>query len=121
MDESYRLAYEFLAEEIGLPSGLSELVYGSIGKAVRDSLGLDCGVRAELIKLNIYPKGGKFKKHVDSPKAEAFGSLVVFLPCFFTGGELLIENKEDKHNFSFGGNKTNNTIDWVAFYNDCLH
>lgn len=40
-------------------------------------------VKTELIKLNIYPKGGLFKKHVDSPKKDAFGSLVVFLPCYF--------------------------------------
>ena len=46
--------------------------------------------RAQLIKLNIYPVGRLFKKHVDSPKLEAFGSLVVFLPCYFLGGDLIV-------------------------------
>ena len=41
------------------------------------------GVRADLIKLNIYSTGCFFKGHVDSPKGSAFGSLVVFLPYEF--------------------------------------
>jgi hypothetical protein len=45
-------------------------------------------VKAELIKLNVYGPGGFFKSHVDSPKGEAFGSLVIFLPNVFEGGVL---------------------------------
>lgn len=70
-----------------------EKVYNDILGAIQNSLGLDVGIRAELIKMNIYPKGGLFKKHVDSPKGEAFGSLVVFLPSYFEGGKLIVENK----------------------------
>lgn len=72
-------------------------------KAVSHQLCSKGEVRAELIKLNIYPTGGMFKSHVDSPKADAFGSLVVFLPCAFEGGELTVEHKGEAKVFSFGG------------------
>lgn len=53
-------------------------------------MGCDTKIKAELIKINIYPKGGLFKKHVDSPKGDAFGSLVVFLPSYYRGGKLIV-------------------------------
>ncbi|KAL6064904.1 Fe2OG dioxygenase domain-containing protein [Balamuthia mandrillaris] len=48
-------------------------------------------VRAELYKLNVYPEGGHFKAHVDTPRGDGmFGSLVVCLPTCFQGGELVV-------------------------------
>ena len=84
------MAFEYLPDQIGLPSPLMEKIFNETTEAIKHSLGFDCTVRAELIKLNIYPVGGLFKKHVDSPKKEAFGSLVVFLPCYFLGGDLIV-------------------------------
>lgn len=63
-----------------------------------------------------------FKAHVDSPKKDAFGSLVVFLPSYFEGGQLIVEHKEQTKNYDFGGGeKQKAEISWVAFYNDCVH
>ena len=78
-------------------------------------------IKAELIKLNIYSEGCFFKEHVDSPKGFAFGSLVVFLPCYYSGGVLKVEHKNKKEEFKFGGIENEKLINWVSFYNDCVH
>lgn len=82
---------------MGLPSILIERIFSDVIEAIKNSMGCDNNITAQLIKLNIYPKGGLFKKHVDSPKGDAFGSLVVFLPCYFKGGKLMVENKNVHH------------------------
>mgnify|MGYP000916688582 FL=1 len=58
---------------------------------------------------------------MDSPKKDAFGSLVVFLPCYFEGGNLIVSHNNVKSNYSFGGNENIKKVNWVAFYNDCVH
>ena len=57
------------------------------------------GLKAELYKLNIYPRGGFFNVHVDTPRSEKmFGSLVVCLPTNFTGGELMVRTSSQRRN-----------------------
>lgn len=88
-DPTYRNAREVLGNKIGLSSSYSEILKG-VCADISQIMGNGNGVRAELIKLNIYSPGCFFKGHVDSPKGSAFGSLVVFLPSYFEGGALNI-------------------------------
>ena len=78
-------------------------------------------VRADLVKLNIYGPGGFFKSHVDSPQGDAFGSLVVFLPNAFEGGVLNVEHESESREYNFGGKDCCQCLNWVAFFNDCVH
>lgn len=57
---------------------------------------------AQLLKLNIYPEGGMFTPHRDTPLSErTLGSLVVTLPLRHAGGELLVNHGDEKKIFDF--------------------
>ena len=76
-------------------------------------------IRAELYMLNIYSAGGRFKRHVDTPRsADMFGSLVVCLPSCFEGGELV--TRHQGHEVKFDWSSTT-TAQWSAFYSDVEH
>ncbi|KAL6043448.1 Fe2OG dioxygenase domain-containing protein [Balamuthia mandrillaris] len=104
-------------------------------------------IRAELYKLNIYPTGGHFKAHVDTPRGDGmFGSLVVCLPTAFQGGELVVRHaqsealfhlsmtsNDEKHRGTEGEEQKGGggggkdlggprcQVKWAAFYSDCEH
>lgn len=60
-------------------------------------------LRAHLYKLNIYPTGGFFKAHQDTPKDYShIGSLVICLPSKFEGGQLAVKSRDGR----------NKTFDW---------
>ena len=51
---------------------------------------------AELDKLNVYTKGGFFKKHQDTPRGnDVIGTLTLVLPTSFEGGELVVDGRGD--------------------------
>ena len=54
------------------------------------------GIVAQLYKLNVYSApSGKFKSHVDTPRApEQFGSLVVCLPSPHQGRYLIVKTNK---------------------------
>ncbi|KXN86479.1 hypothetical protein AN958_10013 [Leucoagaricus sp. SymC.cos] len=85
----------------------------------------DNGIRAEPYKLNIYGQGGFFKAHQDTPRAEnMFGSLVVVLPTYHQGGNLLLRHAGRQLDFNAPKmleSSAPGTIAWVAFYSDVEH
>lgn len=63
---------------------------------------------------------GFFKPHVDTPRSELqFGSLVVSLPCYHEGGQLIV--RQQGHSTVFDWSKNDKDIQWAAFYSDCEH
>ncbi len=78
------------------------------------------GVHAELYKLNVYEgPSGKFKSHVDTPRSDnQLGSLVVCLPSYHEGGNLIIRHNNRALTFDWGRSQH---IEWAAFYSDCEH
>jgi len=82
------------------------------------------GLQAELYKLNIYGPGGFFKPHVDTPRSgQMFGSLVVCLPTWYSGGELVVrhKNKEIKYDWSLPVSDPISGLQWAAFFSDIEH
>jgi predicted 2-oxoglutarate/Fe(II)-dependent dioxygenase YbiX len=88
---------------------------------VAEGLGVDAPVTAEFHKLLLYDEGAFFVGHRDTEKAPGmFATLVVSLPSFFKGGELVVRHKgrearldlrpDDPAEAAFG-----------AFYADCVH
>ena len=67
-------------------------------------------VNLVLNKLNVYTKGGHFSTHVDTPKENMIGTLIVELPYEYEGGEFILKGKP--HNLK---NK------WIAFYSSIPH
>ena len=82
-------------------------------------------IRAELYKLNVYSTESFFKAHVDTPRSsDMFGSLVVYLPSQFKGGELVTRHKGRKMKFDWSQEaqqSPTSSIKWATFLSDVEH
>ena len=93
-----------------------------VANDVRAALGVCTEVHAELHNLLIYPKGGKFLPHRDSEKSDhMFGTLVIALPSYHFGGDLLVHHSGETLTFSSSGKSKLLGPQWAAFYADCEH
>lgn len=91
----------------------------SILKAISD-LTTAGPLTADLHKLNVYPTGGFFKSHRDTPRApNHIGTLLVGLPTAHTGGELVVRHSGASRSFSF--ESPTETLPWTFLYSDCEH
>lgn len=93
---------------------------GGVLEDARSALGLPttCRLSAQFHSLLVYERGQFFAPHQDSEKDDAMvASLVVVLPCPFSGGELVVHGEEGARRY--GGSRTETTL--VAFYADTLH
>ncbi len=78
-------------------------------------------VKAELYKLLLYDKGGFFISHRDTEKAEGmFGTLVIVMPAFHQGGELVIRHAGREVIVDLA-TKDVSQLNFAAFYADCEH
>ncbi|MCC6622681.1 MAG: hypothetical protein IT385_15570 [Deltaproteobacteria bacterium] len=81
---------------------------------------------AELYALNVYPRGGHFVAHKDTPRDPAvFGTLVVCLPIHFRGGRLTLAHDDGARVFdwedSWFSRRRALTLRWAAFFGDVDH
>nr|WP_294548771.1 2OG-Fe(II) oxygenase [uncultured Rhodopila sp.] len=86
-----------------------------------EGLGVSDPIEAEFYKLLIYDKGSFFVSHRDTEKAPGmFATLVVVLPSFCTGGELVVRHKDRSVQLDL---RTEDPAEaaFAAFYADCLH
>ena len=62
---------------------------------------------------------------MDTPRSELqFGSLVVSVPCYHQGGQLIVRHAQHSMTFDWGMSSpkaANPAIHWAAFYSDCEH
>lgn len=113
LDKEVRHAYEIGARHI-LRGKSWETALENLNAQVSKQMGIP--LKAELYKLHIYPKGGHFDKHQDTPHAaNHVGTLVVVLPVSHMGGTLHVEDQELKRG------QTYDALNYMAFYNDCVH
>ncbi|HLH54845.1 MAG TPA: 2OG-Fe(II) oxygenase [Verrucomicrobiae bacterium] len=86
--------------------------------------GLGCAkakVSAELYKVLIYDKGGFFRAHRDTEKeAGMFGTLVIVLPSFHRGGELVVRHAGREVELDLSSAEVSE-LTFAAFYADCEH
>ena len=93
----------------------------TIRKQVQDNF--NKRVQFVVNNLNIYRPGGFVKAHFDTPTdASMIGSLVVCLPSKHKGGELVVQHEDVEQVYDFAtGSDDNNTLQWAAFFCDCIH
>eukprot|EP01080_Neovahlkampfia_damariscottae_P007961 gene7961-12427_t len=113
---------EFLSSE--LDNSTSE--NNSILKDIQAKLSPGCSlIRSEFYKMLVYEKGSHFKRHKDTIRGfNHFGTLIIFLPTFYEGGEFQVRHldEEEEYQFSLDEKKFNlSHCDWVAFFTDCEH
>jgi hypothetical protein len=81
-----------------------------------------CRLRATLTDVLIYPAGGKFTRHKDTPISPALvGTLIVALPIAHIGGALGIDDGRDRATIDWGGQPDPGVLPWVALFGDVDH
>ncbi|KAL6069936.1 Fe2OG dioxygenase domain-containing protein [Balamuthia mandrillaris] len=141
LDSSYRHALQLSPDHF--VTNFHALEYDILDKIKGILSPKSTKIRAELYKLNIYPKGGHFKAHVDTPRGDSmFGSLVVCLPAAFQGGQLVVRHAQSEVVFDLSSRRSTKKsemvkeeapregedltelgceVKWAAFYSDCEH
>lgn len=78
---------------------------------------------ATLTDVIVYPKGGKFAKHKDTPRTKHLvGTLVVGLPIAHEGGQFeLSDGIEDPIEIDWSGKPDASSVRWVALFSDIDH
>jgi hypothetical protein len=80
-------------------------------------------VTATLVDVLVYPAGGKFARHKDTPtRPDLLGTLVVGLPVAHEGGAMVLEDGEQRVVADWSRpSRTPRTVPWVALYGDVDH
>ncbi|MGW6413013.1 2OG-Fe(II) oxygenase [Streptomyces vinaceus] len=119
-DTSVRDTWEITPDRITLGGPDWDYTLDGVLDGVRTALGLPPAIvlRAEPHALLIYGKGQFFLPHQDSEKDDSMvGTLVVSLPSYHTGGELIVSHAGR----SVVHQASREMVTFTAFYADCRH
>ncbi|KAF9017792.1 hypothetical protein BDZ89DRAFT_1140493 [Hymenopellis radicata] len=129
LDDTYRKAHKLDVSQFSTVFDLAGTpILNKVSQDLVDmTVSLKRAVRAERYKLNIYDKGGFFKPHQDTPRAEnMFGSLVIVFPTPHEGGTLILRDGDVEWTFDAARLLASATpeapkVTYVAFYSDLEH
>ena len=95
----------------------------SLLDTIASTLSPGAALAAELTDVIVYPKGGKFARHKDTPRtADLVGTLVVGLPIAHTGGAFVVDDGGgSSQKFEWGKPTAAGTLPWVALFSDADH
>ena len=123
LDENVRRAWQLDPKKITFedPQQVWSSTVRRIAQEVRHKLGVTSSVQANLYKMLLYEKDGHFVKHCDTEKEPGmFGTMILHLPCKYTGGELVVEHKGQKKIIDYS-DESQDGFFVTAFYADCEH
>ena len=88
---------------------------------VANQLGVECNIEAKLHKLVLYEEGERFDWHqnITEKSKGIFGSLMIHLPSYHEGGELLIRHERTLIESNHSQQDGENGFFYSAFYSDC--
>jgi len=82
----------------------------------------DRQIVATLHDILVYPVGGKFARHKDTPASfDQLGSLVIDVPSPHEGGSLMLDDGTDNAQIDWSGTIGSDELRWVAIYGDVDH
>jgi hypothetical protein len=77
---------------------------------------------AKLTDVIVYPEGGKFERHKDTPTSpDLVGTLVVALPVAHKGGAFHLDDGREPHVVDWSGTPDPGAVRWVALFSDVDH
>jgi hypothetical protein len=102
---------------------ISGLDLGAIVERIEDALGTTSHITATLLDVLVYPVGGKFLRHKDTPRSgDQLGTLIVEVPVAHEGGKLtLTDGRATKDIAWSGAAKDPSKLRWVAMFGDVDH
>ena len=110
INHDVRKAYEIVADNLELTDYCNDLLE-SIKLKISDELFFGRNISFKLNKLNVYIKDCHFDNHVDTPRENMVGTLVIECPYNYTGGEFILNDY----------NQIDMLNSWVAFLPDVNH
>ena len=120
VDDTVRKAHQLPGGSFTLAGGFDGALPPDILEKVRQELVPDAGsITAKLHKINIYEKGGFFADHKDTPRSEThFGSLVLLLPAYHSGGCLSVDHGGESKRFDWAKERdfVPNAYSWQGDY-----
>ena len=118
-DKKVRHARRLIARGKATITGFDpEAVIGEIEAALSPRFHLE----ATLEDVILYPKGGQFARHKDTPRtSELVGTLVVGLPIAHEGGDFEIVDGGKPKRIAWGGKVDPKAVRWVALFSDLDH
>jgi len=121
VDTSVRRTWQVDAAKVKLTGRKWAEDLAGVVERVRLGLAVAGAIEAELYKLLIYDTGSFFVPHRDTEKAPGmFATLVVVLPCDYSGGELIIRHRGEEVRVDLHRDEPSEAA-FAAFYADCLH
>ena len=122
VDPAVRKVWQLAPGKLALTGAAWAQTLDTILAQAAEGLGCDkAAVSAELYKLLLYDEGGFFVSHRDTEKTERmFGTLVVVLPSFHSGGELVVRHAGREAVLELRTPEVSQ-ISYAAFYADCEH
>ncbi|HYG33951.1 MAG TPA: 2OG-Fe(II) oxygenase, partial [Clostridia bacterium] len=122
VDPKVRKVWQVPADKVRIGGTSWEHTLSTILDRVAGGMGFKkTEVTAELYKLLLYDVGSFFQAHRDTEKAEGmFGTLVIVLPSFHKGGELVVRHAGREVIMDLR-TKEVSEVTFAAFYADCEH
>jgi hypothetical protein len=122
IDPKVRKVWQFPVNRVRLGGKSWPQTLDTLVAQVAGQLGCNASeVSAELYKVLLYDVGAFFVSHRDTEKAKGmFGTLVVVLPSFHQGGELVVRHAGREVSLDLS-TKEASQINYAAFYADCEH
>ncbi len=121
IDATTRRTWQIAANRVHIRGRHWQQTLDGILARVAAGLGVSEPVSADLYKLLLYGPGDFFVSHRDTEKAPGmFATLVIALPSFSSGGELIVRHKEREVQVDLSSEEPSE-VTFAAFYADCPH
>ena len=95
----------------------------AIAERVDEALATRHRVSATLLDVLVYPTGGKFLRHKDTPRdARQLGTLIIEIPIAHDGGALVLQDGDQRATIDWSGKpRDRGALRWVALFGDVDH
>ncbi len=121
VDPAIRRVWQIRAEQVRFQGRHWAQSLERMVASVAEGLGVSDPVEAQFYKLLVYDQGSFFVSHRDTEKAPGmFATLIIVLPADYTGGELVLRQKDRTVTLDLRGGDPSE-VAFAAFYTDCLH
>ena len=104
-------------------TAISGLEVAAIAQRVDEALATRHCVSATLLDVLVYPTGGKFLRHKDTPRnGRQLGTLIIEIPVAHEGGALVLQDGDQHATIDWSGKpRDRGALRWVALFGDVDH
>jgi hypothetical protein len=104
-------------------TAITGLDVSAIAQRVDEALATRHRISATLLDVLVYPTGGKFLRHKDTPRdGRQLGTLIIEIPVAHEGGALVLQDGDQHATIDWSGKRgVRGALRWVALFGDVDH